>query len=98
MVTIFPFIKAVLVKLSSISVTPLASEPLLALQVHHPHIIKQRRAALDGKGMVAFQKDGQGLAGSPDCQLGMHPSLFLCLVPGMPRHSCCLPALSAGEV
>lgn len=51
-------------------------EPLLRTRIYHPYIVKQRRAALRRKRMVAFEKNRQGLAGCLDDDLRVHPDVF----------------------
>ena len=67
-------------------------------EILHADIVKQRRAPLCCKRVIALQKDRQTLAGGTDRHLRMYPSIFRCLVPGKPLHGCCLPVFPAREI
>ena len=62
----------------------LSFEPFLFSQVHHLRVVEQGRTPLHGKGVIALQEDGDGLASGLDGDLGVHPHIFCRLVPGMP--------------
>lgn len=67
-------------------------------QVDHPHVIKQRRAALRGERMMALQEKGHRLAAGLDGNLGMCPGILCRLIPGVPHDRRGLPFLTAGQV
>ena len=50
------------------------------------------------KERAALQKDGPGLASSPNREQGRHPDVLPCVIPGIPLHLRCPAILSTAEI